>query len=268
MEHFHAYQRDVIPETVETMYFGRCYKTCDGNLSRLMLIVQMRHLMMYLHEPGDEMWLSGGIIPNSMVPVEMYITNETMAVELTLAQKQTTYLSTKVSPCNNLPSAKTDYYKCIQDNFCAKASALMNCSLPGFKPFLGQSCSMPECLSAKDGAVSYGFFFRTVNMNQLKDIRSLCIQPCFEMGYGFNLRKLHLNSMVDETDSLDTYFWGSHYMLDIFFSSDLIEERTETLIYDTASFWSSVGGNLCLFLGFSCLTVGISILELFKKLGF
>jgi len=26
MEHFHAYQRDVIPETVETMYFGRCYK--------------------------------------------------------------------------------------------------------------------------------------------------------------------------------------------------------------------------------------------------
>lgn len=226
----------------------------------------MEHLMLYLHEQGDEIWLSGGIIPSGMAPVEIEISEEIISVELALMQRQTTYLSTKVSPCNKSPTAKADYNKCIQDSLCSKAKAAMNCSLPGFKLFLGPRCFLPECFSAKDGAISYDFFFHVVNMDQLKEIKAFCIRPCYEMGYEFKLRKLHLNSMVDETKTLDTSFWRSHFVFDTFFSSDLIEERTETLIYDTTSFWSAVGGNLGLFLGFSCLTVGISILKLIKKI--
>jgi hypothetical protein len=40
-----------------------------------------------------------------------------------------------------------------------------------------------------------------------------------------------------------------------------IEERTGVLVYDMVSFLSAVGGNLGLFVGFSCLSVISAAIE-------
>ena len=45
----------------------------------------------------------------------------------------------------------------------------------------------------------------------------------------------------------------------------VIEEQIETLVYDAGNFLAAVGGNLGLFLGFSCLTMLLGIVKFVKK---
>ncbi len=46
-----------------------------------------------------------------------------------------------------------------------------------------------------------------------------------------------------------------------FMTLDQVEERTETLIYDLVGVLAAAGGHLGLCLGFSCLTLVLTILE-------
>jgi hypothetical protein len=48
-------------------------------------------------------------------------------------------------------------------------------------------------------------------------------------------------------------------------SSLIVEERVETLVYDVGSFLAAAGGNLGLFLGFSCLSVFLYIIKLVMR---
>jgi hypothetical protein len=46
-----------------------------------------------------------------------------------------------------------------------------------------------------------------------------------------------------------------------------IEEHIESLVYDASSFLVSVGGNLGLFLGVSCLSVLLALINFFSNKG-
>jgi hypothetical protein len=50
-----------------------------------------------------------------------------------------------------------------------------------------------------------------------------------------------------------------------FYSILAIEERVESLVYDVPTLLVATGGNLGLFLGFSCLSVGLGMIKLLKK---
>ena len=50
-------------------------------------------------------------------------------------------------------------------------------------------------------------------------------------------------------------------LLELVYDSPLVEERVETLVYDAGNFLTAVGGNIGLFLGFSCLSVLFSIIH-------
>jgi hypothetical protein len=51
------------------------------------------------------------------------------------------------------------------------------------------------------------------------------------------------------------------------YSSLLVEERTETIIYDLECLLTSLGGNLGLFLGFSCFSTLVGVLKfIFEKI--
>jgi hypothetical protein len=54
--------------------------------------------------------------------------------------------------------------------------------------------------------------------------------------------------------------------LTITYSSLLIEESFETFVYDLENLMTSLGGNLGLFLGFSCFSTAVVILKwIFRK---
>jgi len=43
-----------------------------------------------------------------------------------------------------------------------------------------------------------------------------------------------------------------------------IEEKTETFVYDVGNFLTAAGGNLGLFMGFSCLSIILTFIDKFE----
>ena len=52
------------------------------------------------------------------------------------------------------------------------------------------------------------------------------------------------------------------FYLQTFYYKLETEEKTETLLYDAVNFLSAAGGNLGLFVGFSCLSVMLTMIDL------
>ena len=74
----------------------------------------------------------------------------------------------------------------------------------------------------------------------------------------------HQNNIGSQGDGLNDLV-GKGVLLTIYLANFVVEERIETLIYDTGNFLAQAGGNLGLFLGFSCLSLLFAIIKLFKK---
>ncbi len=75
-----------------------------------------------------------------------------------------------------------------------------------------------------------------------------------------SMRKMHSNIMISTIDdSLGRFHVGMVFG----FKTLQIDEEIETYIYDIGSFLTASGGNLGLFLGFSCLSV---LLEIVNKI--
>jgi hypothetical protein len=55
------------------------------------------------------------------------------------------------------------------------------------------------------------------------------------------------------------------FLIDLFYSTLVIEERVETLVYDVVNFLAAAGGHLGLFLGFSCLSVLLAAIQVLKN---
>ena len=86
-----------------------------------------------------------------------------------------------------------------------------------------------------------------------------CPIPCKLIVYEAKQRNFHKNAVFGFYDKQALYF-------SIGYESFIIEVSIETLLYDIGSFLAAVGGNLGLFLGFSCLSVLLGFVSMFKKL--
>jgi len=60
-------------------------------------------------------------------------------------------------------------------------------------------------------------------------------------------------------------FMNNYYALVIYYETFDVEEHVESLVYDAGNFLISVGGNLGLFLGFSCLSVLFALINVLKN---
>jgi len=79
--------------------------------------------------------------------------------------------------------------------------------------------------------------------------------PCIHIGYGIELSDFHRNNWVEAKNVHSEEFLDKHYSLFVSFNSLGVEKEVETLVYDAGNFFAAIGGNLGLFLGFSCLSV-------------
>ena len=92
-----------------------------------------------------------------------------------------------------------------------------------------------------------------------------CPIPCKQRSYDVTLRKYHTNTWVVYDDQPLADISETGVALSLSYESLIVEERIETLVYDIGNFLSAVGGNLGLFLGFSCLTMMLGVLRIVKK---
>ncbi len=76
---------------------------------------------------------------------------------------------------------------------------------------------------------------------------------------------LHTNQYVLKPTE-DVKIVNASFYLSVRFASLMVEERIETLVYDEVNFIAAAGGNLGLFLGFSCFSVLLALMKQIRKL--
>jgi len=91
-------------------------------------------------------------------------------------------------------------------------------------------------------------------------ITNYCTMPCKRVKLKLNSGYTHINSLWRFLGQKDNLF-----LLNVYQSATVGEERIETLIYDAVGLISSVGGSLGLFLGFSCLSLVLVLIKCFIK---
>ena len=92
---------------------------------------------------------------------------------------------------------------------------------------------------------------------------SACPIPCKQTIYTTKIKNIHRNTVFELSQVYENV--NVFYLL-ISYDSFVVEVSVETLVYDIGSFLAAVGGNLGLFLGFSCLSVLLGFIKFFEEL--
>ncbi len=85
-----------------------------------------------------------------------------------------------------------------------------------------------------------------------------CPFPCVQMRYEISLKYFHETSWPD-INKPDNF--SNTFFLSLFYGTFDMVEVEETLVYDVGNFFAAAGGYLGLFLGFSCLSLLMQIIE-------
>jgi len=77
---------------------------------------------------------------------------------------------------------------------------------------------------------------------------------------------LHRNQFVVNPNKSNVKNLNDSFYLSVSLVSLMVEERVEALVYDEVNFIAAAGGNLGLFIGFSCFSVLLALMKQIRKL--
>ena len=86
-----------------------------------------------------------------------------------------------------------------------------------------------------------------------------CPFPCDELNYEISLKYYHETSWPDFSKPPANL--SNNFFLKLFYDTFDIVESKETLVYDIGDLFAAAGGHLGLFLGFSCLSLMMQIID-------
>jgi len=175
---------------------------------------------------------------------------------LSLAEIRTNLMFSSRDHCK-LWSHK-DYLQYIKEAFVQSTMSSINCSIYYFGDYLMPAyAALPKCESKQSAEKTYEMalqYFSYMNSDEI---------PCSQVSYKYELEYQGKSSFYDPKKPFNHN--SEYFVFFTFFNKLETEERTETLIYDAVNFLSAAGGNLGLFVGFSCLSVIFAIIDLICK---
>ena len=127
----------------------------------------------------------------------------------------------------------------------------------GLEGMLGKNPPFKACSDVDSASNTQNQYMQIVYNQEKLNWIFACPVPCKQIGYAAHPTYFHRSSLLNlrEDD------FKSLVLLTIRYETLAIEENVESLVYDVANFLAAVGGNLGLFLGFSCLSVFLSLLN-------
>jgi len=149
------------------------------------------------------------------------------------------------------------YISCIREEITKRLRKSLNCTLPGFEGLLlNNRLNLPTC-NTNESAFIAKELFQNVSYEFLEEGSfNKCFMPCKQQSYLQNLKYYHQTAYNELKPNI--------FDLTIAYSSLDVTTKTETLVYDFGDFLSAAGGNMGLFLGFSCLGCMWHIIEKFR----
>ena len=217
-----------------------------------------------MHNEGEEFWLVGIDFPVEMVSARLPLeSGGNMALtSIHLNEKVTTQINRKTAPCA-LYKQSNEFIECGKKQLWSLLKPRINCTIAILRSIIPDNSEILECNSILSAGITYKIMMNIFTEFSWKISQYGCPVPCSQSSYNINLRHLHRNSWIDP-DNLNVP--NDFAVLAILYNSLLVEERIETIVYDLESLMTSVGGNLGLFLGFSCLSTLLAILKFLFKI--
>lgn len=93
-----------------------------------------------------------------------------------------------------------------------------------------------------------------------------CPLPCRQSLYDAKMTMYHRNAHASILTQEEEQLYKQGFYFTFGFETFAVEEHVETLIYDSGNFLAQIGGNLGLFLGFSCFSAIIAAIQCLEKL--
>jgi hypothetical protein len=178
-------------------------------------------------------------------------------VDLAIRENENIHLNSKSTPCSTTLNFST-YLKCGKTYMKSVMLPNMKCTLPGIEEFF-VGTNIGECTDKK--AASYSFVQFLISRSAFLDNSAslTCDLPCSETNYIVEPLYYHANSWIEPDDA--HVLKDGHFNLRFFYNTLVVEEKITSLVYDTGTLLTSAGGNMSLFLGFSCLSVLLSLIR-------
>ena len=223
-------------------------------------------LKIFIHEKGDELWFSGfQEFPFEVATVTLDITKQQNYSFATLAIKE---VRSVLQPKPEMPCIDYDiesdnehelFSKCCKQNLWKNISNNVSCTIAEMKPIMPANSTMSECSNSSIAENVYWTYDKLLEKFLPKTSEYNCPIPCRQTSYQVKLKYFHQNNVLLPSELANKS--KGHFTLYTFFPTFTAEEKIESLECDLASLLVSAGGNLGLFLGFSCLSVMITITE-------
>ena len=138
---------------------------------------------------------------------------------------------------------------------------LLNGSISGLTEFL-DTTALPECADLTSGQHTMEESFEKLFFMIHEEWLLSCPLPCNQTIFEVDVQRYHKHNVPR---SYSDKSGATGVVLLLKYQDFIVEEQVESLVYSTATFLAQAGGNLGLFLGFSCLTVLLDGINLFEK---
>ena len=209
---------------------------------------------------GEDFWLSYGDFPTEVdnIQFKMEDTKGFDFLSLKYSEKRMTLLDKDNVHCKNYPTYD-NFIQCSKDKIWSMLiEHHINCTIAGMKEILPKNLFLKECDDENSARKVKKLLTEILNIFITNRDDYGCPLPCQQTIFTTKKRFLHKNVMEDNLLGQNN---SNSFLVEIYSNKGVVEESEEMLIYDFGNFVAAAGGNLGLFLGFSCL----SVLLLFKN---
>jgi hypothetical protein len=136
----------------------------------------------------------------------------------------------------------------------------------GMEELTGNESTLKYCPD-KNSAVYTADQLTTIAFGKDKENWLLaCPVPCKQTSYSAIIRYFHESAIINPDYSTGENFSTFHISFVLGYETLQVEEHVESLVYDVTTFLAAAGGNLGLFLGFSCLSVFYALIKIIRKI--
>ena len=217
-------------------------------------------VQIFIHNEEEEFWLLWTEFPFEVISARLQlVSGENMALaQISLMEKKTVQINNLHFPCK-LYNSK-DFIECSKQQLLQMLMPRINCTVAGIESIVSKKIAF--CDSLTDAQATLRQIYNVVQEFFSNFSKNNCPLPCTHKSYNYNLKYLHRHSWIDfENTPKETL--EKARAVSLAYNSLLVEERIEAYVYDLENLMTSIGGNLGLFLGFSCFSTFVALLQFF-----
>ncbi len=203
-------------------------------------------IMIAMHEPGEELWFSEGLMPASVKFHNVDLKVEDIGGgDVFITKRTTKVMGSKSSPCF-LYKSNTDFTSCAKKQANLFASNF-TCITPFTKQLVTDNVTMPFCSERLLSSETTKKVGRMMLDLAISPGDYGCQRPCREVQYEASI-SLYSKSTSVFPPNIGPGLHFAYNTLDV-------ENKEEKLLYDFPNLVSAIGGSMGLFLGLSLLDI-------------